>query len=82
MKEFVVYRHGWNEDNQNPANGLPEKMAVARIGARNAEEACRMAAAQVTLYPNQHLTAEPAADVDARENNLNLKAEALENPSP
>jgi hypothetical protein len=77
MKEFVVYRHGWNEANQSPERGLPEKMAVARVEARNAEEACSLAAQRVTLEANQRLSAEPAAEVDARENNLNLKAEAL-----
>jgi hypothetical protein len=78
MKEYVVYRHGWNDDNQSPANGLPEKMAVARLNAGSAEEACRLAAPRVTLHENQYLSAEPATEVDARENNLNLKAEALE----
>lgn len=77
MPEFVVYRHGWNEANQNPESGLPEKMAVARVQAGDADEACRLAAQRVTLEPNQRLSAEPAAEVDARENNLNLKADAL-----
>jgi len=77
MKEYVVYRHGWNAENQSPEAGLPEKMPVARIEAKSPEEACRLARARVTLYENQHLSAEPAADVDARENNLNLRAEAL-----
>lgn len=77
MKEYVVYRHGWNAENQSPEAGLPEKMPVARIEARSPEEACHLARSRVTLYENQHLSAEPAADVDARENNLNLRAEAL-----
>lgn len=77
MKEYVVYRHGWNADNQSPDAGLPEKMAVARIEASSPAEACRLARPRVTLHPNQHLSAEPAADVDAKENNLNLRAEAL-----
>ena len=80
MKEYVVYRHGWNAENQSPEAGLPEKMAVARIEASNAEDACRRARAQVTVQDNQHLSAEPADEVDARENNLNLRAEALEPP--
>ncbi len=78
MIGYVVYRHGWHARNQDPAHGLPEKMAVARVQADSAEEACRLASARVTLHNNQHLTAEPADEVDARENNLNLKAEALE----
>jgi hypothetical protein len=77
MKEYVVYRHGWNDDNQSRQAGLPEKMAVARIEAGGAEEACRLAKPRVTLHANQYLSAEPADEVDARENNLNLKAEAL-----
>lgn len=77
MKEYVVYRHGWNADNQSKDAGLPEKMAVARVEAPSPEAACRLAAPRVTLHENQHLTAEPAAEVDARENNLNLRAEAL-----
>lgn len=80
MKEFVVYRHGWNADNQSPEAGLPEKMPVARLEANDAEDACRRARAQVTLHDNQRLSAEPAEEVDARENNLNLRAEALEHP--
>ena len=80
MRVYVVYRHGWNEANQSPAHGLPEKMAVARVEAADPEEACRRAAPQVTLADNQRLSAEPADEIDARENNLNLKAEALEEP--
>jgi hypothetical protein len=77
MKEYVVYRHGWNEDNQSAAHGLPEKMPVARIEADSPEDACRLVKSHVTLHGNQYLSAEPAAEVDARENNLNLRAEAL-----
>jgi hypothetical protein len=74
MKQWVVYRHGWNETDQNPAHGLPEKMAVARVDAASADEACRVAARQVTVLPGQHLSAEPAADVDAKEAALNATA--------
>ncbi len=81
MREFVVYRHGWNADNQSPQAGLPEKMPVARIEASDPDDACRRARTRVTLHDNQYLSAEPADEVDARENNLNLRAEALENPS-
>ncbi len=77
MKEYVVYRHGWNADNQNPQAGLPEKMAVARLQADSAEKACEQAKNRVTLHENQYLSAEPADVVDARENNLNLRVEAL-----
>jgi len=77
MKAYVVYRHGWNDDNQSKDHGLPEKMPVARLEADSPEDACRLARARVTLHDNQYLSAEPADEVDARENNLNLKAEAL-----
>jgi hypothetical protein len=77
MKEYVVYRHGWNAVNQSPEAGLPEKMAVARLEADSPEEACRQAVARVTLLEHQYLSAEPADEVDAHENNLNLRAEAL-----
>ncbi len=78
MSEYVIYRHGWNEANQSPSHGLPEKMAVARIEAGSPEEACRLALSQVSLLPGQHLSAEPAEEVDARLQNVNLKVEALE----
>lgn len=80
MQEYIVYRHGWNPENQSPDAGLPEKMPVARLEATNPEDACCRARQQVTIYPNQCLSAEPADEVDARENNLNLRAEALEHP--
>jgi hypothetical protein len=78
MKLYVVYRHGWDRANQDAERGLPWKMPVLRVAADGPEDACRLAAAQVTLRPDQRLTAEPADEVDARENNLNLKAEAVE----
>jgi len=80
MREYIVYRHGWNGNNQSPDAGLPEKMPVARIEATNPEDACRRSLERVTVYSNQSLSAEPADEVDARENNLNLRAEALEHP--
>jgi hypothetical protein len=78
MKLYVVYRHGWDRANQDADRGLPWKMPVLRVEADSPEDACRRAAAQVTLQPDQRLTAEPADVADARENNLNLKAEAVE----
>jgi hypothetical protein len=77
MTQYVVYRHGWSETNQPPAHGLPHKMPVARVDADSPEEACLVAARRVTLTAGQHLSAEPAAEVDAKENNLNLRVEAL-----
>lgn len=77
MREYVIYRHGWDAANQNPDQGLPAKMPVARIQADSAEEACRLAAQRVTLTSQQHLSAEPAEEVDAREAERNLRGEAL-----
>jgi hypothetical protein len=67
MPWYVIYRHGWNERNQAPEQGLPEKMAVARMEASSPEEACRLAEGSVTLQAGQLLSAEPADEVDARE---------------
>jgi len=78
MREFIVYRHGWNEVNQEASHGLPEKMAVARVQADSPEEACRLAGANVSLVAGQYLSAEVAEEVDARLNNVNLRVEALE----
>jgi hypothetical protein len=80
MREYVVYRHGWNAENQSPEAGLPEKMPVARIEANSPEDACQRSLERVTLHGNQYLSAERADEVDARENNLNLRAESLERP--
>ncbi len=77
MSLYVVYRHGWDRANQDAERGLPWKMPVLRVEADSPEEACRRATGQVTLQPDQYLSAEPADEADAHENNLNLKAEAL-----
>jgi hypothetical protein len=78
MPQYVVYRHGWDPTNQDPSRGLPEKMPVARVDAGSPEEACRLAARDVTLVEGQYLSAAPADEVDARVNDLGLKAEAIE----
>jgi hypothetical protein len=75
--QYIVYRLGWNNSNQQPQQGLPEKMAVMRVDAANAEEACRLAATQVSLSACQRLTAEPANTADDQEINRNLRVEAL-----
>jgi len=77
MHEYIVYRHGYNEENQDRERGLPEKMPVLRLEADRPEEACRKAAGRVSLFAGQWLSAEPADVVDAQVNNLALKAEAL-----
>jgi hypothetical protein len=77
-REYIVYRHGWNETNQRRADGLPERMPVLRVQADSPEEACRLAAQSVRVEPGQRLSAEPADAVDAHENDIDRKAEALE----
>ncbi len=77
MPEYVVYRHGWSEANQRAEDGLPEKMPVLRVQAISPAEACRLAEQQVALVAGQRLSAEPAAPLDAKTNNLDLKPEAL-----
>jgi hypothetical protein len=77
MQEYIIYREGWNENIQNPARGLPERMSVLRIMADSPEEACRLAAQQVPLAPNQRLTAVLASEVDAQEESLNISPRAL-----
>jgi len=78
MREYIVYRHGWNPANQDPDRGLPEKMPVVRLQADSPEDAIIRARGQVSVVDGQFLSAEPADAVDARVNNLGLKAEALE----
>ena len=46
MKEYIVYRHGWNEANQNPHHGLPKKQAVLRVQADSPEAACEQRVAR------------------------------------
>jgi hypothetical protein len=78
MRQYVVYRHGWNEANQRREDGLPERMAVLRVEADSPEEACRLAARNVRVEPNQHLSAEPADVVDAHAGDIDRKVEAVE----
>ena len=77
MREYIVYREGWDEANQDPGRGVPEKMAVARLLAASPEEACRMAAKQVATSATQRLTAEPADAADAKEASLNVSPRSL-----
>jgi len=77
MREYIVYRHGYDGANQTPDRGLPSKMPVLRVEAGSAEEACALAARQVPVSDGQRLSAEPAEVEDTREDNRNLRAEAL-----
>jgi hypothetical protein len=76
MREYIIYRHGFHPGLQSAEHGLPEKMAVARVHADDADEACRCARHEVEIGEGQHLSAEPADEVDAHEAELNLTARA------
>jgi hypothetical protein len=80
MPWYVVYRHGWDEANQSPERGQPQKMAVTRVEADTPEEACRRAQPALTLAPGQYLSAELAQRVDAKESTLNLTARTQHSP--
>src|SRR5437764_4809998 len=81
VMQYIVYRLGWSDANQKPQQGLPQKMAVMRVDAGSAEEACRLAATQVSLTASQRLVAEPADAADDKEVNRNLRVEALPHES-
>jgi hypothetical protein len=76
MREYIVYR----VEGPDPGPGLAQgdKRAVARLFAAGPEEAIRQAAPGVTLRPGQRLTAEPAEEVDAREEEIDRPARAPE----
>jgi hypothetical protein len=80
MTEFIVYRHGHDDSNQSAGRGQPEKMAVARVMANDADEACRIAKGRVTLAGHQRLTAEPADAVDATEWAMNQSPRTQHSP--
>jgi hypothetical protein len=82
MREYVVYREGWDPTNQDPAKGLPVKMPVARIVASSPEEACQAAAAQVSVTGKQRLTAEPADVLDAHEAAMNASPRSVPADQP
>jgi hypothetical protein len=52
-------------------------MPVLRISANSPEEACEKAARQVQLGATQRLSAEPADEVDARNQALDLTAHSM-----
>jgi hypothetical protein len=51
--DYIVYRHGSNAANQSMTLVMP----VGIWSARNRAEAIDLAAAEVVVYANQHLTA-------------------------
>jgi len=77
MREFIIFRHGFDESTPCADQGLSEKMAVARIEAESADEACAIAGQIIALGPNQSLSAAPADVADAREQDINRRVEAL-----
>jgi hypothetical protein len=81
MEQFIIYRHGWDDSNRAQQQGLPPKMPVLRVEADNPEDALRQAASQISLTAQQHLSAELAAPIDAKEGALSIKPEALKRAS-
>ena len=69
MAEFIVYR----VEGPDAADRRP----VARVQAKTADDACRIAGQDVTLRPGQTLFAEPAAVEDAREAERNRTSRDL-----
>jgi len=64
MQEYVIYRNEGSD--QRP---------VARVWADSPEEACHKAS--LGQAGDQQLSARPASEVDAKEQDLNRKVEAL-----
>jgi hypothetical protein len=79
MREYIVYRHGGIESVEGESPADVDKRPVARLLAEDPADACRRAAAGVTLAPGQRLSAEPADEVDAKVNEISLREEALHN---
>ncbi len=75
MKEWVVFRKGWNAANQ-PYWG-PLIMKVAKVEASSEEEALTLALERITVYNNQTVYAELASKVEAREARLDRKVKLL-----
>ena len=71
---FYVYRHGSNAANQS----MTQTMLVAEVEAADAEEAKQLAAKRVTVYNNQHLSAEDADAEDAREAAIDAAVKIVE----
>jgi hypothetical protein len=66
VAEYIVYR---TEDG--------DRRPVARVTAKTADEACRLARKDVTLASGQALTAEPADMADAQEAERNRTSRDL-----
>jgi hypothetical protein len=77
MPEYIIYRHDRGQADPEVDRGDPNKRPVARVEATSAEEACRIGAQRIRLGTDQHLSAEPAAPVDAHEAELNRTSRAL-----
>jgi hypothetical protein len=82
MREYIVYRHGGVASVEGEAPADHDKRPVARLQAHDADDACRRATGQVALAAGQWLSAESADEVDAKVNELSLRAEALGEAEP
>ena len=78
MKQWNVYRHGYNAANNSARHGGPISVPVARVEAETADEACDLAAKRVTVYNGQYLYATDAAEEDAKEAEIDRRVEVLE----
>lgn len=70
-RQYVVFRHGCNSANQS-------MVPVAPVGIWETEtrqEALDIAAEQVVVFNNQHLTAKPASRCSAADNNAAVEAD-------
>jgi hypothetical protein len=63
MTTYVVFRHGCNAANQS----MTQEKPVLILEAASRDKACEAAAARVTCYANQHLSAKPASRVCVRD---------------
>lgn len=70
---FYVSRHGSNAVNQS----MTPVLCIAEVEASSAEEACRLAEQRVTVYNNQHLSAQPAEEIDAQQAEIDRRVTVL-----
>ena len=72
MENYCVYRYGSNAANQSMNNG---PCLVAKVEAKDELEACELAAQRVSVYNGQHLEAELASEVEAREADIDERVD-------
>src|SRR5262245_34007170 len=78
MPEFIIYRHDRPGAGAEADRADPDKRPVARVQAKSAEDACRIASGQIALGADQHVSAEPADAADAPEVDRNRTSRGLE----